>query len=84
MKKKNKLTTSARPFGIGALRPISDEAAAEVNGGRVFGLIINPNPAPTPPPPTPAPPPSHHHHHHHHHHKKPIFGLVTNPGSTTS
>ncbi len=68
---KNRLTTKAKvkPFGLELL---TAEGAEQVNGGQVFGLIVNPNPNPAPPP---APK------HHHHHHKKPIFGLMTNPSS---
>jgi hypothetical protein len=65
--KKNRLATKAKPFGLEFL---TAEGAEKVNGGIVFGLIVNPNP-------NPAPPPSKHHHHH----KKPIFGLMTNPSS---
>jgi hypothetical protein len=64
-KRKNKLSTSARP-----LVEIDADEAAAVNGGtQVFGLTTNPNP---PVFGIPAKPPTHHHHKP----KKPIFGVI--------
>src|SRR5258708_6589675 len=74
-RKKNKLSTSAKPLGIVEL---DGAEQAKANGGMVFGVIVNPHP------PIFGIGPVHHPVwgviiNPKHHHKKPIFGIFPHP-----
>jgi hypothetical protein len=69
-KKKNRLGTSAKP--LAALTELDNAEAAKVNGGIVFGVVINPHP---PVFGVIVKPP----HHHHKPKKPPFFGVPIHP-----